>query len=115
MGLDFIRSKRQSRRKSWNYQVLAGGHDLLATVIPKERSTCRALMAGAMPNIGDRVLLQLTNGKDVMVRSQNALTGQVSNPKPELIENLQRQRGVTTATVAARLDRAKAIDLTLED
>ncbi len=56
-----------------------------------------------------------TNGKDVMVRSQNALTGQVSNPKPELIENLQRQRGVTTATVAARLDRAKAIDLTLED
>jgi hypothetical protein len=114
MGLDFIRSKRQSRRKSWNFQVLAGGSDLLATVAPVERTTCRAQIAGAMPNVGDHVVLQLTGAREVAVRSQNTLLGQVSNPKPELVERLERRCGMTTAVVAARLDRSSAVDLTAD-
>ncbi len=82
-------------------QVLAGGADLIATLAPVERSPCRAQIAGTMPNVGDQVVLQLTDARDVAVRSQNTLVGQVSNPRPELIEHLERRRGMTTAVVAA--------------
>ena len=115
MGVDFIRDKRQSRRKAWNFQVSRGSQDLLATISPVIRRTCRAKLDGALPDLGHIVVLHLTQDREVLVREQNFVIGRVANPKPELVNDLSRHSGMATASVKSRLSKSNAVDLLIED
>lgn len=114
MGHDFISSKRQSRRKGWNFQLGLGGQDLFATIPPAARRTCRAQIDAELPALGDTLVLQKTVGNEVLVRVENVSIGRVRNPEPELIADLERHSGMRAVTVKARLKRSKAVDLLIE-
>ena len=115
MGHDFISSKRQSRRKGWNFQLGLGGQDLFAVLAPVARRTCRAKVEGELPALGHTVLLQLTKDREVLVREENVCIGRVRNPSPELMEDLDRHAGMVAASVKARLKGSNAIDLLVEN
>lgn len=115
MGIDFIRSKRQSRQKAWTYQVRRGAQDLLVTVAPARRQTCRAALQGPLPKVGHTLIVQLTEAREVVVREQNVLIGRVTRPRPELLASLDRHSGMVAATVSTTLSRSNSIDLVLED
>jgi hypothetical protein len=115
MGVDFLRSKRESRQKAWTYQIRRGDLDLLAAVAPAQRLTCRAALDGPLPNVGHTVVVQLTDTREVVIREKNVLVGRVNRPRPELIASLDRRSGMSAATVSTTLSRSNSIDLILED
>lgn len=114
MGLDFIRSKRPSRRKAWSFQVERGGQDLLATLPARTQHSFRADMAGTLPDIGHTMTVQLTDTEKVIVRESNAVVGEVRRPDADLIAHLARHSGMAVATVAAKLEMSGAVDLVVE-
>lgn len=114
MGLDFIRSKRQSRRKAWNFQVALGEQDLLTSLPARTQQTFRAVMTGDLPDVGHAVTLQLLDTEKVVIRESNEIVGEVRRPDADLIANLARHSGMAVATVVAKLEQSGTVDLSLE-
>lgn len=114
MGLDFIRSKRPSRRKAWSFQVERGGQDLLATLPARTQHSFRADIAGSLPEIGHTMTVQLTDTEKVVVRESNEVVGMVRRPDADLIAYLAHRSGIAVVTVAAKLEKSGAVDLILE-
>lgn len=114
MGLDFIRSKRPSRRKAWSFQVERAGQDLLAALPVRTQHSFRADITGCLPDIGHTMTVQLTDAEKVVVRESNEIVGMVRRPDAELVAHLARRSGMAVATVAAKLELSGAVDLILE-
>ena len=66
-----------------------------------------------MPAVGRKLMLQLLNGA-VMVRDENVCIGEVNQPKPELLHDLQRGAGLAVAQVRSQLEAASCVDLVVE-
>lgn len=115
MGVDFIRSKRQSRRKGWNFQLARAEQDMLSMIAPMTRQSFRAKLDGELPNIGYAVVLQLTDKREVMVRDKTTCIGLVTNPPEEVIAKLAKHSGIASATIEARLTTSNKVDLVIED
>ena len=85
----------------------------LVALAPGQEMGCRASVRGGMPAVGSKLMLQLLNGT-VMVRDQNECIGEVSHPKPELLQDLQRGAGLAVAQVRSQLEAASCVDLVVE-
>ncbi len=113
MGNEFLRKQREGRAKGWNRQLRAGEQDLLVSLAPGQELGCRASVRGDMPAVGRKLMLQLLNGT-VMVRDENVCIGEVNQPKPELLQDLQRGAGLAVAQVRSQLEAASCVDLVVE-
>ncbi len=115
MGIDFIRSKRQSRKKGWSFQLARAEQDMLSVIAPTTRQSLRAKLDGELPDIGHAVVLQLTDKREVMVRDKTTCIGVVTNPPDEVVKQLSKHSGIASATVKARLETSNKVDLVIED
>jgi hypothetical protein len=113
MGNEFMRNQRESRTKRWNRQLRMGAQDMLVSLAPGQELGCRATVIGEMPPVGRKLILQLLEGA-IKVRDQNACIGEVSSPKVELLQDLQRGSGLAVAQVRAQLLASGCIDLVVE-
>lgn len=113
MGNEFLRKQREGRAKGWNRQLRAGEQDLLASLAPGQELGCRASVRGDMPPVGRKLRLQLLDGS-VVVRDENVCIGEVNQPKPELLQDLQRGAGLAVAQVRSQLEAASCVDLVVE-
>ncbi len=115
MGVDFIRSKRQSRKKGWSFQLARAEQDMLSVIAPTTRQSVRAKVDGELPDVGHSVILQLTDTREVMVRDKTTCIGYVINPPEEVVSKLSKHSGIASATVKARLQTSNKVDLVIED
>lgn len=115
MGVDFIRSKRQSRKKPWSFQLARGNQDMLAMIAPTSRQTVRAKLDGPLPTIGHPLILQLTDKREVLVRDKTTCIGRIAKPSEEVIAQLSKHSGMASATVKACLKTSNKVDLVIED
>jgi hypothetical protein len=115
VGVDFIRSQRQSRKKGWSYQLARAEQDMLSVIAPTTRQSFRVKLDGELPRIGHSVVLQLTDKREVMVRDKTTCIGLVTNPPEEVVAKLAKHSGLASATVEARLTTSSKVDLVIED
>jgi hypothetical protein len=114
MGNEFMRKQRESRAKGWNRQLRAGAQDMFVSLAPGQELGCRASVHhGEMPQVGRKLMLQLS-GDAILVRDENVCIGEVNQPKPELLHDLQRGAGLAVAQVRSQLKAASCIDLVVE-
>lgn len=113
MGNEFLRKQREGRAKGWNRQLRAGAQDMLVALEPGQELGCRASVHGEMPPVGRKLMLQLIGGA-IVVRDENVCIGEVNQPKPELLQDLQHGAGLAVAQVRSRLEAASCIDLVVE-
>lgn len=115
MGVDFIRSKRQSHSKAWSQQFFGRSMDLFADSAGTVREVFRAVNApGHVLRAGDEVLVRRLDDGRVAITRDICQVAKVETPSKQLLNVLEQHEGVLAGRVYQCLDQVGVTDIEYE-